>query len=307
MTRAAGASETPGAGAAGAAAAAAAGAADPGRQSGTPRRPAWRLWLSELVGTGVLVGVGLSVVIVDTSPSGPLAPLLSHGGRLALTGFLFGCVGALVAVSPVGMVSGAHLNPIVTLAFVLRGRMRPWLAAGYVPAQLAGAVAGAAPLLAFGRMGRDVNFGATLPGPRFGAGVAILGEVATSAALITLLLLFVGSRRLRRWTPLLFPPLYALMVFLEASVSGTSTNPARSLGPAVMSGAWSAWWVYWVGPVLGCLAGVGLTRVRALRGLEVDIAKVYHFEHDRHGLLHRLPDPPRGARPASGGGASGPS
>ncbi len=307
MTRAARASVSTGAGSAGDAAASTAGAAGPGRPAGTPRRPGWWLWLSELVGTGVLVGVGLSVVIVDTSPSGPLAPLVSHGGRLALTGFLFGCVGALVAVSPVGMVSGAHLNPIVTLAFVLRGRMRPWLAAGYVLAQLAGAVTGAAPLLLWGRMGREVDFGATLPGPGVGAGLALLGEAGTSAALITLLLVFVGTRPLRRWTPLLFPPLYALMVFLEASVSGTSTNPARSLGPAVMSGAWRAWWVYWVGPVAGCLAGVGLTRLHALRGLEVDIAKVYHFEHDRHGLLHRRADPRRGARPGPGGGSREPS
>jgi aquaporin Z len=251
------------------------------------RRPhpkeAWRLWLAEFAGTALLVGVGLSAVIIDTSPSGPVAPLIGPGARLALTGFLFGAVGAGIAVSPVGKVSGAHINPIVTLAFVLRRRMRPWLAAGYVAAQLTGAVAGAAALLAWGPAGTEVHLGATVPGRAYGPALAAAGETGTSAALIVGLFIFIGSRRLRAWTPLLFPPLYALMVYLEAPVSGTSTNPARSLGPAVIAGIWHGWWVYWAGPVLGALIGVAL--IRPVRQLEVDIAKVYDFEHDRYGLL----------------------
>jgi aquaporin Z len=274
------------------------------------RRPhpeeAWRLWLAEFVGTALLVGVGLSAVIIDTSPSGPVAPLIGPGAQLAVTGFLFGAVGAGIAVSPVGKVSGAHINPIVTLAFVLRGRMRPWLAAGYVAAQLTGAIAGAAALLAWGPTGTQVHLGATVPGHAYGPALAVAGETGTSAALIVGLFIFIGSRRLRAWTPLLFPPLYALMVYLEAPVSGTSTNPARSLGPAVIAGIWHGWWVYWAGPVLGALIGVAL--IRPVRQLEVDIAKVYDFEHDRYGLL-RWPgetDPrplgwPRHPRPGAPG------
>ena len=244
---------------------------------------AWRLWLAEFAGTALLVGVGLSAVIIDTSPSGPVAPLIGPGARLALTGFLFGAVGGGIAVSPVGKVSGAHLNPIVTLAFVLRRRMRPWLAAGYVAAQLTGAIVGAAALLAWGPAGTEVHLGATVPGRAYGPALAVAGETSTGAALIVGLLIFIGSRRLRAWTPLLFPPLHALMVYLEAPVSGTSTNPARSLGPAVIAGIWHGWWVYWAGPVLGALIGVAL--IRPARQLEVDIAKVYDFEHDRYGLL----------------------
>ncbi len=249
---------------------------------------AWRLWLAEFIGTGLLVGVGLSAVIIDNSPSGPVAPLLGPGERLALTGFLFGSTGALIAISPVGKVSGAHINPVVTLAFVLRRRMRPWLAAGYLAAQLSGAIAGATPLLAWGRMGAQVHLGATVPGPSYGAVAALGGEAVTSAALIVILFSFLGSQRLRAWTPLVFPPLYALMVYLEAPVSGTSTNPARSLGPAVVAGIWQGWWVYWAGPVAGTLAGIALTRLHPLRRFEVDIAKVYHFDYDEHGLLRWL-------------------
>jgi len=266
-----------------------------GRGAGAPARPqpasraapeprqAWRLLLAELVGTGLLVGVGLSAVILDTSPGGPIAPLIGPGAQHALTGFLFGCVGASIAVSPVGKVSGAHINPVVTLAFVLRRRMRPWLAAGYVVAQLAGAALGALPLLAWGHAGREVHLGATAPGASYGTGLALAGEVATTVALVVGLFVFIGSKRLRAWTPLLFPPLYAVMVYLEAPISGTSTNPARSFGPALVSGAWVGWWIYWVGPVVGAL--IGLAALAPVHRLEVDAAKVYHFEHDRHGLL----------------------
>lgn len=246
---------------------------------------AWRLWLAEFIGTGLLVGAGLSAVIIDNSAGGPVAPVLSVPARLALTGFLFGSIGALIAISPVGKISGAHINPVVTLAFVMRRRMRPWLAAGYLAAQLTGAIAGAAPLLAWGRLGEQVSFGATVPGRSYGVLAATGGEAVTTAALIVLLFSFIGSRRLRPWTPLLFPPLYALMVCLEAPVSGTSTNPARSLGPAVISGNWHGWWVYWAGPIAGALIGVALTRLHPLRRLELDVPKVYHFGHDRHGLL----------------------
>lgn len=278
----------------------------------SPSRHAWRLLLAELAGTGLLVAIGLSIVILDTSPEGPIAPVLDPQARLALTGFLFGSIGALIAVSPIGKASGAHINPVVTLAFVARGHMRPSLGAGYVLAQLAGAVLGAAPLLAWGATGRRVDLGATVPGAGYGPLAALGGEVATSAALIVLLFAFVGNRRLRAFTPLLFPPLYAIMVLLEAPVSGTSTNPARSLGPAVVAGVWRGWWVYWAGPVLGALVGVAITRLHPLRTLEVETAKVYHFEIDRHGLLTdvsswHLPTTSGAPRPRRGGARSTPA
>ena len=81
--------------------------------------------------------------------------------------------------------------------------------------------------------------------------------------------------------------LYAVMVFLEAPISGTSTNPARSLGPAVISGDWIDWWVYWLGPLTGALLGVSLYRLTWLRQLEIEVAKLYHFEHDPHGIFRQ--------------------
>jgi aquaporin Z len=250
----------------------------------------WTLFFSEFIGTALLLGVGLSVVIVDFGSSSPIVHLIpSPGLRRLVTGFLFGTTGALIALSPVGKESGAHINPVVTLAFWLMGKMRSPHATGYILAQLAGAIFGALPLLAWGRMGRSVHYGATLPGSGYGPGLAVLGEIVTTFALIIGLFFFIRHPRLRKFTPALFPFLYAVMVFLEAPVSGTSTNPARSLGPAVISGSWQDWWVYWLGPVIGMLLALAAYRFSWLRELEIEVAKLYHFEHDPHNVFRPKP------------------
>lgn len=256
---------------------------------------AWPHWCAELVGTALLVAVGCSIVILDFGASSPVTALLPDpGARRAITGFLFGCVGALIAVSPVGVVSGAHINPVVTLAFWLEGRMKGGVAVGYVLAQLAGGAIGAVSLLLWGVMGTSVAYAATLPGPA-GPWVAFLGEAGTTFCLIAGLLLFVGHRRLRAFTPALFPFLYGLLVWLEAPLSGTSTNPARSLGPGLVAGNLHGWWVYWLGPLVGTLAAVELRRVLPIaRSLEIEVAKVFHFGHDRYGIFReRSPAPDR--------------
>jgi len=254
--------------------------------NGASRRLPWTVLLSELVGTALLVGVGLSVVILDFGHGSPVVAWVPDTGlRRLITGFLFGSTGALIAVSWVGKESGAHINPAVTLAFWLMGKQKAPHAAGYVLAQLAGAVLGGLPLLLWGAMGRSVAFGATTPGTGYGPGVAFLGEVVTTFALVAGLFTFLRHDRLRPFTPALFPVLYALMVFLEAPVSGTSTNPARTLGPAVVSGVWRAGWVYWAGPAVGALLGVALFRLTWLRRVEVRVAKLYHFRHDPHGIF----------------------
>jgi aquaporin Z len=250
----------------------------------------WRVLLAELVATAGLVLLGLSAVIVDFGAGGPIASALPDAGlRRAITGFVFGTIGALIAVSPLGRESGAHLNPVVTLAFRLQGGVRTGTAVAYVACQCAGAVLGALPLLVWGAFGRSVAFGATLPGAGYPTWAVLGGETLATVALIVGLLVMVGHRRTRAFTPLLFPPLYAVLVFAEAPLSGTSTNPARSLGPALVAGAWQGWWIYWIGPLLGALIGVAVLRLTPLRRLELEVAKIAHHDHDPHGLFHRLP------------------
>ena len=247
----------------------------------------WLLFGAELVGTMLLVVVGLSIVILAFGDGSPVVRLIPDaGGRRLIAGFLFGTTGALIALSPLGKESGAHINPVVTLAFWLTGKLGASHALGYGLSQFIGAVLGALPLMAWGEMGRSVAFGATLPGVAYGEMAALLGEVATTFALIVGLFLFLRHRRWRRFTPALFPVLYAVMVFAEAPISGTSTNPARSLGPAVISGAWHGWWIYWLGPLLGTLLGVAVLRLGGRHWLRIEVAKICHFGHDRYGVFH---------------------
>jgi aquaporin Z len=250
----------------------------------TDRRIPWALFVSELIGTALLVLVGLSLVILMFGAGTPVERLIpSEGLRRLITGFLFGTTGACIALSPVGKVSGAHINPAVTVAFRLMGKLDLRSTLGYVGAQSIGAVVGSAPLLLWGAMGRSVAFGATLPGATLSA--ALLGEVITTFAMVALLAVFLGFRTIRPYTPAIFPPLYAIMVWAESPISGTSTNPARSLGPSVISGQWHGWWIYWIGPMVGMFLAVLACSFLAKR---IEVAKLYYFENDRDRLFRRM-------------------
>ncbi len=245
----------------------------------------WKAYIAELTGTALLIAVGLSVVILDFGQGSPMTGLLPDAGmRRLITGFLFGTTGALIAISPLGKESGAHINPVVTLGFWMMERFKARYVLGYIICQFAGAVIGAVPLLAWGALGLSVEYGATVPG--FGDVWALVGEVVTTFALVFLLFYFLRHQSLKHITPMLFPPLYALMVWLEAPVSGTSTNPARSVGPAVIANEWHGWWIYWLGPLIGALLAVALHRSGVLRLPQMKSAKIHHLEHDPHRMFH---------------------
>ncbi len=246
----------------------------------------WAQFFSELAGTALLVFVGLSLVILMFGAGSPMLRVLpSEGLRRLITGFLFGTTGALIALSPVGKVSGAHINPVVTLGFRLMGKLDQGVGAVYVLGQLVGACVGALPLLAWGSMGRSVAFGATLPGQGYALEIVLLGEVITTFIMVFLLAVFLGFRRIRPFTPAIFPFLYAIMVYAEAPISGTSTNPARSIGPAIISGQWHGWWIYWIGPLIGAVAATLACSFLAKR---IEVAKLYYFDSDHDGLFRRM-------------------
>lgn len=248
-----------------------------------------RLCLAELVGTALLVAVGLSFVILDLGRDSPVATVLpSVPARRALTGGLFGATGMTIALSPVGRVSGAHINPVVSLAFWADGALPGRTLVAFVASQCVGAVAGAAPLLLWGARGTSVSFGATAPGPR-GVEPAFGGELVTTFVMVVIVLTMVAHPRLRSHTPFVFPPLYCLMVWAEAPLSGTSTNPARSLGPDVITLAPHAYWLYVAAPALGALVAVAVRRaLPVVADLRIDVAKVAHFEGDAvHALVTR--------------------
>ena len=104
--------------------------------------------------------------------------------------------------------------------------------------------------------------------------------MVTTFAMVSLMCAFIAYRRLRPFTPAIFPPLFSIMVWAESAISGTSCNPARTFGPALISGQWDSWWIYWMGPLAGTFAA-SLVFSRLARRIEV--AKLYHFDsaHDR--------------------------
>jgi aquaporin Z len=249
-------------------------------------RVRWRLFFSELIGTGLLVLGGLSVVILMFGEGSPLVQWMPNERlRMVLSSLLFGAIGSAIALSRIGKESGAHINPAVTLGFWMMRKLDLRAASGYIIAQLVGASLGALPLLAWGSMGQSVAFGATIPGAGYSTSAVLMGEVITTFGLIATLCIFLGFHQLRPYTPLVIPFLYAVMVPLEAHISGTSTNPARTFGPALISGRWDGWWIYWVGPLVGMMMAVAIFSSFARR---IEVAKLYHFESDRRRLFHRM-------------------
>lgn len=214
----------------------------------------WRRLFSEVLGTFLLVVVAAGSGVVNARTHG-MVPL---DARVVAPGLM-----VMAIIYFMGTVSGAHLNPAVTISFALR-RNFPWTRVpGYLVAEMAGALLAAAFLRAtFGNVG---DLGATAPGAGFGAGTTLLVEVVLTAGLVSVILgTASGARNIGPNAALAVSGYIVLAGLWAAPVSGASMNPARSLGPAIVGGHWTDWWAYVVGPLLGGAVAVGFAWV--LRG-----------------------------------------
>jgi aquaporin Z len=265
-----------------------------------PAQPAhegfhWRIWGAEFVGTALLVFGGLSVVCFLFGRDSPgLALLPSHSLRLLLTGIFFSGLNSLLAISPPGRLSGAHLNPVVTLSFRVLGRVGDHDLVGYLTAQVLGALVGAAVLrFAWRGIADSVDGGITVP--TVSAPTAFVVEAGMTAFLIAVILFFVSRAELARWTPLAIWPLIALLVWLGAPFTGTSLNPARSVGPAlVFNQRLDVLWLYALAPTTGALL-VALAWRRRHPAAQPKTAKLFHDARYPCSLATDLP----AERPAS--------
>jgi MIP family channel proteins len=204
---------------------------------------------AELLGTAILVFAGTGVATAATMAR----PVAGPAYDSLATPLAFG-IALLAVVAAIGHVSGAHVNPAVTLGLAATGKF-PWrFVPAYLVAQLLGAVLGAlGTWVTFGTPGRDeAALGATAPA----AGVGPLQALAVEAV-VTFILVFViisvatDERVADAVAPIAVGAALAVGVFVAGPVTGGAVNPVRALGPQLVAGSFADWWVYLIGPVVG--------------------------------------------------------
>lgn len=201
--------------------------------------------LAEALGTAFLVFCGCGAIAVNETCGGTV----THLG----ISLVFGLI-VLALIYTLGEISGAHLNPAVTLGFWSVGRFPTAQVAGYLIAQVAGAIAGAALVRLL--FPTSNTFGATHP-----SGTAL--QSCVLEAVLTFLLMFVvlsvssGAKEKGITAGIVVGAVIALEALFAGPVSGASMNPARSLAPAIVSNSLGDIWIYFAGPIGGSLlAGI---------------------------------------------------
>src|SRR5918996_322082 len=168
----------------------------------------------------------------------------------------------MVMVYATGHLSGAHINPAVTVAFTLNRHFPPRDALAYVGAQVAGACAGAACLLAVWT-DQPAALGATVPS--VGAGSALVYEgLLTAILMFVIMAVATDTRAVGAGAAIAIGGTIGLDALFGGPVTGASMNPARSFGPALAADEWSDFWVYVVAPLAG--AAVGALAYQLVRG-----------------------------------------
>jgi aquaporin NIP len=213
------------------------------------RIDALRKFLSELLGTFAMVFAGTGAIVINAESGGAI----THLG-VALT---FGLV-VLAMIYTLGDVSGAHLNPAVTLAFAVAG-LFPYLSVLlYIAAQFSGALLASITLRFL--FPQNTNLGATIP-----AGLPMQSfalEIILSAILMFVILnVSQGSKEKGITAGIVVGSVIALEALFAGPICGASMNPARSLGPAIVSEHLEHLWIYLAAPVLGMLVAIPLYRV----------------------------------------------
>ncbi len=208
---------------------------------------------AESLAAFALVFAGAGAIVTDQVYDGSL-------GNLGIA-LVFGLV-IMAMIHATGHLSGAHINPAVTLAFTLTRHFPAREALVYIGAQLVGASAAALVLLALWT-DKPADLGATVPS--VGAGSALVYELLLTAVLMFVIMaVATDSRAAGAAAALAIGGTVGLDALFGGPVTGASMNPARSFGPALVSGEWKDFWIYVLGPIIG--AGVGALAYQLVRG-----------------------------------------
>jgi len=210
-----------------------------------------RQYYAEFFGTFILVFVGTGAIVINDVSGGAI----SHVG-IAIS---FGLV-VMAMIHTLGEISGAHINPAVTIAFWLAKRFEGRFVLPYVTFQLAGALAASATMLML--FPEHETLGATLPA---GAHLQtlILEIILTFILMFVIINVSVGSKEQGLLAGITIGAVVGFEAMFAGPITGASMNPARSIGPALLSGQISTLWLYIVGPVLG--AALAITTCRLIQ------------------------------------------
>ncbi|KAJ8387127.1 hypothetical protein AAFF_G00160670 [Aldrovandia affinis] len=209
--------------------------------------------VAEAVGTAFFVFIGCVSVIENTAETtGRLQPALVHGLAVA------------VLVACMAEISGSHFNPPFTIAIYLCGGMELRMVVPYVISQLIGGILGAAMskvMTTREHYARAKGAAFTILQSEDQLAAAIFGEAAMTCLVTVVVLMGAVNRKTRSaMVPFLVGSAVIVCVLAGGDVSGTCLNPARALGPAVLTSHWAYHWVYWAGPIGGSVAAAALVR-----------------------------------------------
>jgi aquaporin Z len=227
--------------------------------------PEWQAYLIEAWALGCfMMAVGVVVTLLEASSSPLRAWIQNADIRRVVMAAAMGVTATVLIYSPWGRISGAHMNPAVTLAFLRLGKITPRHALGYSFAQISGGLLGV--YLVWAVLGSlfstpPVSFATTVPGSA-GVLIAFLAELLMSTLLMLAILESAARPRLAPYTGLFAGFLVFAFISIEAPLSGTSINPARSIASAVPAQQWTAFWLYLVAPVLGMQLAAALFAAR---------------------------------------------
>ncbi|HYB93043.1 MAG TPA: aquaporin [archaeon] len=208
-----------------------------------------RMYFAEMIGTFIMVFIGITAVDANL-------------GWIAI-GAAFG-LGAIISIFIFGQISGAHLNPAVTVGLTLAGRFDYQDLIPYIVSQLVGAVLAAlVELTIFGSVfsGAPTYLGTTVPNAAFSQPLsALIMEIFVTMFLVITVLCATREKESKNWAGLAIGLALGVGVMISGVVSGGSLNPARTFGPALVSWTWTSHWVYWVGPLLVAFFAAGIYR-----------------------------------------------
>jgi aquaporin Z len=252
----------------------------------------WPEYLMEGGEAGIYLFSACVVATFLWHPASPVQGYLPNDAvRRMLMGLAMGATIMAIVLSPWGKQSGAHFNPAVTFTFYRLGKVTLWDVLFYCIAQLSGAVAGvalASLLLRGAPAHHAVRYAATLPGI-YGNGIAFVAELVISFLLMSAILFASNHQILAPYTHYFAAILAAIYIAFESPLSGMSTNPARTLGPAVYTHYWHALWIYFIAPPVGMLAA-GEIFLLVRQGKVPYCAKLHHYNDKRCIFCHSATD-----------------